>query len=49
MTIDGQENSLLLLMPGKETLRIVDLIRTEPRAEIDVGEEPCWATVMGER
>jgi len=49
MAIDGQENSLLLLMPGKETLRIVDLIRTEPRAEIDVGEEPYWATVMGER
>jgi len=49
MAIDGQENSLLLLMPGKETLRIVDLIRNEPRAEIDVGEEPCWATVMGER
>jgi hypothetical protein len=49
MTIDGQENSLFLLMPGKETLRIVDLIRHDPRAEIDVGVDPCWATVLGER
>ena len=49
MTIDGQENSLFLLMPGKETLRIVDLIRYDPRVEIDVGVDPCWATVLGER
>jgi hypothetical protein len=49
MAIDGQEKTLLMLIPGKGTLRIVDLIRGSERSEIDVGEEPCWVTVTGER
>ena len=49
MTVDGQEKTMLMVMPGKGTLRIVDLIRGSERAEIDVGEEPCWVTVTGER
>ena len=49
MTVDGQEKTLLMLMPGNGTLRIVDLIRGASRAEIDVGEEPCWVAVTGER
>ena len=47
--VDGQEKSLLMLIPGKATLRIVDLIRGDGRAEVDVGEEPCWVAVTGER
>jgi len=49
MAIDGQEKTLFLLMPGRGTVRIVDLIRSAQRAEIDVGEEPYWVTVTGER
>jgi len=49
MTIDGQENNLLLVIPSEKSLRVVDLIRSGTRAEIDVEDAPCWATVMGER
>jgi YVTN family beta-propeller protein len=49
MSVDGQEKSLLMLIPGKETLRVTDLIRGAVRAEVDVGEEPYWVAVAGGR
>ena len=49
MTIDGQERSLLLVMPGEKILRSVHLIRRGTLAEIDLEDDPYWATVMGER
>jgi len=49
MTIDGQERTLLIVMPGNRTLRIVNLIRSGTRGEIDVEDDPSWVTVTGER
>jgi YVTN family beta-propeller protein len=49
MTIDGQERTLLLAMPGSRTVRVINLIRSGTRAEIDVEDDPYWVTVMGER
>jgi YVTN family beta-propeller protein len=49
MTIDGQERTLLLAMPGSRTVRVINLIRSGVQAEIDVEDNPYWVTVMGER
>ena len=49
MTIDGQERTLLVVMPGNRILRVINLIRSGTRAEIDVEDDPSWVTVMGER
>jgi YVTN family beta-propeller protein len=49
LTIDGEANNLLLLLPGRKRLRIVHLVGKKTAAEIDVGEDPYWVTVMGEK
>jgi YVTN family beta-propeller protein len=49
LAIDGEANSLLILLPGRKRLRIVHLVGKGTAAEIDVGEDPCWVTIMGER
>jgi len=49
MTLDGQERTLVMVMPESRTVRIINLIRSGIRAEIDVEDDPSWVTVMGER
>jgi YVTN family beta-propeller protein len=49
MTIDGEGNNLLIVLPDKNRLRIVHLVGKGTAAEIDVGEAPYWATIMGEK
>jgi YVTN family beta-propeller protein len=49
MTIDGQENTLHLVIPEKKTVMIINLISRRAVSEIDVGEGPYWVTMMGER
>jgi DNA-binding beta-propeller fold protein YncE len=49
MAIDGEGNRLLLLLPGRKRLRIVHLVGKETAAEIDVGDDPYWLAIMGER
>jgi DNA-binding beta-propeller fold protein YncE len=49
MTIDGEENNLHIVNTGKKTLMIFNLVSKKIVAEIDVGENPYWATMMGER
>jgi DNA-binding beta-propeller fold protein YncE len=49
MTIDGEENNLYLVNEDKKSLLVSSLVSKRPVYEIDVGEEPYWVVVMGER
>lgn len=49
MTIDGEGNNLVIVLPGKNRIRIVHLVGKGTAAEIDVAEDPYLAAVMGER
>jgi hypothetical protein len=49
MTIDGQENNLVMINPGTKTLMGSNLISKKMVFTVDVGESPYWVTVMGER
>jgi YVTN family beta-propeller protein len=49
MTIDGDENNLVVVMAELQRLMITNLISKKALAVIDVGEGPYWVTLMGER
>jgi YVTN family beta-propeller protein len=49
MTIDGQENNLNMVNPGMKTLMGSNLVSKKMVFIVDVGENPYWVTVMGER
>jgi len=49
MTIDGDENNLFLLSVENKKLMTINLITKKIVAETDVGENPSWLTMMGER
>lgn len=49
MTLDGEENNLYMIVPEKKIISIVNLISRNVVGEIDVGEDPLWVTVIGER
>jgi len=49
LTIDGEGSKLLVVLPGQNRLKIVHLVGKRTVAEIDVGEDPYWATIMGEK
>jgi YVTN family beta-propeller protein len=49
MTIDGDENNLVLLSAENKKLMTLNLISRKISAETDVGENPTWLTMMGER
>ena len=49
MTIDGEENSLYLLVPQKNSLKSVNIIGYQTVMELDVGEDAYGIAVMGER
>ncbi|HTG01731.1 MAG TPA: hypothetical protein VK654_14210 [Nitrospirota bacterium] len=49
LTIDGQENSLLLLSREDNTLTSINLNARKETYVIDVGDEPYQVAVMGER
>ena len=49
MTIDDEENNLYLVLPEKRALMVVNLISKKIITKIDVGEGPCWVSLMGER
>jgi hypothetical protein len=48
-TIDGTENNLLMVCPDRKALVIANLTSRKILSVIDVGEDPYWVTVMGER
>lgn len=49
VAIDGEENNLFIVLPGKNRLRAVRLVGKETAAEIDLADDPYWVTMMGER
>ena len=49
LTIDGQENSLLLLSPELRTITSVNLNTRNVVSVFDVGEDPYQVTLTGER
>lgn len=49
MTIDSEENNLYLVIPETQTVVIVDVISKKVLGAIDVGRNPAWVTMMGER
>lgn len=49
MTIDGEENNLHMVVPERQILMVVNLISKRMVSTIDVGEDPYWISLMGER
>jgi YVTN family beta-propeller protein len=49
MAIDGEENELYLVVPGKSSLRSVNLISNRTVMELDIDVDAHWVTMMGER
>ncbi|MBF8258869.1 MAG: 40-residue YVTN family beta-propeller repeat protein [Actinobacteria bacterium] len=49
LTIDGEGNNLLVVLPGANGVRTLRLVGKETASETDVGEDPYWVTLMGER
>jgi YVTN family beta-propeller protein len=49
MAIDGEGNTLVVPLQGTNGVRAIRLIGNETAWEIDVGEDPYWVTLMGER
>ena len=49
MTIDGETNNLYMVNPETKSLMMTNLVSKKVPSEIDVGDEPYWITVMGER
>lgn len=49
MTIDGEENNLLIIHPRSRLLRLVNLVSKKERGLLDTGAEPYDAVIFGER
>ncbi|MBP2683749.1 MAG: beta-propeller repeat protein [Deltaproteobacteria bacterium] len=49
LTIDGERNDLYVVLPGSNTLRVIRLIGKGTEYEVEVGDDPYWVTLMGER
>ena len=49
MAIDGDENNLCVTDPGENALLFINLASRETASKIDVGEDPVWVTMVGER
>lgn len=49
MTIDGEENNLLALLPDNRLLKLVNLVSRRERGMVDTGSNPYCAVVFRER
>ena len=49
MSIDGDENNLHMVSPETKSVMVSRLVRKRVISEMDVGENPYWVTMMGER
>jgi len=49
MLFDGEMNSILLVLPDQKALQSINLISKRPNFAVDLGDQPFWATIMGER
>jgi len=49
MTIDGDENNLLVVHPQSRLVRMINLVSRKERGLLDTGADPYCAVVFGER
>ena len=49
MTIDGEQYYLYLVNLDRKTVMVVNLVSRKVVTEFDVGQDPYWVTMMGER
>ncbi len=49
MAIDNDDNDLCTVDPGGNAIFFIDLASRKVRAKMDVGEDPVWAAMVGER
>ena len=49
MTIDGEENNLLVTHPRARLLRLINLVSKKDRGQLDTGAEPYSVVFFGER
>ena len=49
MTIDNEGNNLCAVLPDKKRLVLLSLVSKKIVSELDVGDNPYWAVIMGER
>jgi YVTN family beta-propeller protein len=49
MTADGDENHLFMVSPDRKSVLVANLTSRRIVGEIDVGDDPYWVTMMGER
>lgn len=49
MTADGDENHLFMVNPDRKTVLVANLTSRRIVGEIDVGDNPYWVSMMGER
>ncbi len=49
MAIDGDENNLYLVLPGKDQVAVYSLDSRKRIATLDTGAGPCWLNLIGER
>ncbi len=49
LTIDGEGNNLCAVFSGSNAVRMIHLVGKGTASETEVGEDPFWVTMMGER
>lgn len=49
MTADGDGNNLFMVTPDRKAVLVANLTSKRIVGEIDVGDDPSWVTMMGER
>jgi hypothetical protein len=49
LTIDGDENNLYMVGAQMPRLTNTNLISRKRVSILDIGDAPCWVTMMGER
>jgi len=49
MAIDPEENNLFLVSPDRRSVPVANLTSRRIVGEIDVGDDPYWVTMMGEK
>jgi YVTN family beta-propeller protein len=49
LTIDGEENNLMVLHPRNRLIRLINLVSKKQRGLVDTGADPYCAAIFGER
>jgi len=49
LTIDGEENNLVVLHPHDRRMRMINLVSKKERGVVDTGSDPYCAAIFGER